>query len=144
MLHFERVRYADDRPLVLEKSWIPAAQCPDLERKDVKASLYLVLFKKYHHHIAAAHQSLRAILASELDARILDLQIGEPVMLVHGVTYLDDGRAIEAQESHFRGESMEFIIELGEHSQYARLMPHDLLRRRKSIAMKAVGSRRRN
>ena len=140
VLHFERVRYADDRPLVLEKSWIPAARCPDLKREDIKGSLYLVLFKKYHHHIAAAHQSLRAILASDLDARILDLQIGEPVMLVHGVTYLDDGRAIEAQESHFRAESIEFVIELGEYSQYARLMPHDLLRRRKSIAMKAVGS----
>jgi GntR family transcriptional regulator len=121
VLHFERVRYADDRPLVLEKSWIPAAQCPDLQREDIKASLYLVLFKKYHHHIAAAHQSLRANLASELDARILDLQIGEPVMLVQGVTYLDDGRAIEAQESHFRGDSIEFIIELGKYSQYARL-----------------------
>jgi UTRA domain len=100
----------------------------------------LVLFKKYHHHIAASHQSLRAILASELDARILDLQIGEPVMLVHGVTYLGDGRAIEVEESHFRAESIEFIIELGEYSQYARLMPHDLLRRSKSIAMKAVGT----
>jgi DNA-binding GntR family transcriptional regulator len=140
VLHFTRVRYGDDRPLVLEKSWIPAAQCPDLNREDVKASLYLVLFKKYHHHITAAHQSLRAILASELDAKILDLQIGEPVMLVQGVTYLNDGRAIEAQESHFRGESMEFIIELGEHSQYARLMPDDLLRCRKSSTMKAAGS----
>jgi GntR family transcriptional regulator len=140
VLHFVRVRYADDRPLVLEKSWIPAAQCPDLTREDVKASLYLVLFKKYQHHIAAAHQSLRAILASEQDAQILDLKIGEPVMLVHGVTYLDDGRAIEAQESHFRGESMEFTIELGEHSQYARLMPEDLLRCGKSIAMNGVES----
>jgi hypothetical protein len=79
-------------------------------------------------------------LASELDARILDLQIGEPVMLVHGVSYLDDGRAIEVEESHFRAESIEFIIELGEYSQYARLMPHGLLRRRKSTAIKAVGS----
>src|ERR1700693_4847794 len=42
VLHFAQVRYADDRPLVLEKSWIPAAQCPDLNREDVKASLYLV------------------------------------------------------------------------------------------------------
>ena len=140
VLHFERLRYADDRPLVLEKSWIPAAQCPDLKREDIRGSLYLVLSKKYHRQIAAAYQSLRAILASELDARILDLQIGEPVMLVHGVTYLDDGRAIEAQESHFRAESIEFVIELGEYSQYARLTPHNLLRRRKSIAMKAVGS----
>jgi GntR family transcriptional regulator len=140
VLHFERVRYADDRPLVLEKSWIPAAQCPELQREDIKGSLYLVLFKKYHHHIAAAHQSLRAILASELDARILGLQMGEPMMLVHGVTYLNDGRAIEAQESHFHGESIEFIIELGEHSQYARLMPHDLLRCQKSITREAVGS----
>jgi GntR family transcriptional regulator len=139
VLHFERIRYADDRPLVLEKSWIPAAQCPDLKLEDVKGSLYLVLFKKYNYHIAAAHQSLRAILSSELDARILDLRIGEPVMLVHGVTYLDDGRAIEVQESHFRSESIEFIIELGEYSHYARLMPHDLLRRRKSTAIRAAG-----
>jgi GntR family transcriptional regulator len=129
VLHFERVRYANGKPLVLEKSWIPAAQCPDLRREDVKGSLYAVLFKKYHHHLAAAHQSLRAILASESDARILDLRIGDPVMLVRGVTYLDDGRAIEVQESHFRAESIEFIIELGEYSQYARLMPHDLLGR---------------
>jgi len=139
VLHFERVRYANDKPLVLEKSWIPATECPDLKREDVTGSLYLVLFKKYQHHIAAAHQSLRAVLASELDARILDLQIGEPVMLVRGVTYLHDGRAIELQESHFRAESIEFTIELGEYSQYARLVPYDLLRRRKSTAMKAAG-----
>jgi GntR family transcriptional regulator len=140
VLHFERVRYANDQPLVIEKSWIPAAQCPDLRWEDVKGSLYSVLFEKYHHRIAAAHQSLRAILASESDARILDLQVGEPVMLVRGVTYLCDGRAIEVQESHFRAESIEFIIELGEYSQYARLMPHDLRRRRKSAAMRVLES----
>jgi GntR family transcriptional regulator len=125
VLHFERVRYADDRPLVLEKSWIPAAQCPGLKRADIKGSLYLVLFKKYHHHVAASHQILRAVLASKLDARILDLEVGQPVMLVHGVTYLADGRAIEAEESHFRAESIEFIVELGEYSKYARLMSCD-------------------
>jgi GntR family transcriptional regulator len=144
VLHFERVRYADDTPLVLEKSWISAAQCPDLTREDVEGSFYLVLFKKYHYHIGAAHQSLRAILASEQDARILDLKIGEPVMLVYGVTYLDDGRAIEAQESHFRGESIEFINELGERSQYARLMPRDMLRDTKLTAMKADASTARH
>ena len=139
VLHFERLRYADDKPLVLEKSWIPAAQCPDLKREDIKGSLYLALFKKYHHHVAAAHQSLRAILASELDARVLNLQIGEPVMLVDGVTYLEDGRAIEVEESHFRAEAIEFIIELGEYSQYARLMPEDLHRRSKATPMRAPG-----
>ena len=144
VLHFERLRYADDKPLVLEKSWIPAAQCPDLKREDIKGSLYLVLFKKYHHHVAAAHQSLRAILASELDARVLNLQIGEPVMLVDGVTYLEDGRAIEVEESHFRAEAIEFIIELGEYSQYARLMPEDLHRRSKAAAMRAPGSAARH
>jgi GntR family transcriptional regulator len=140
VLHFQRVRYADDKPLVMEKSWIPAAQCPDLRREDVKSSLYAVLFKKYHYRIAAAHQSLRAMVASESEAQTLDLKVGEPVMLVYGVTYLDDGRAIEAQESHFRAESIEFIIELGEYSQYARLMPQDLLPRGKSTALRAVES----
>ena len=46
-------------------------------------------------------------------------------MLLHGVTYLADGRAIEAEESHFRAESIEFIVELGEYSKYARLMSRD-------------------
>ena len=53
---------------------------------------------------------------------------------------MNDGRAIETQESHFRAESIEFIIELGEYSQYARLMPHDLLQRRKSTALAADGA----
>jgi GntR family transcriptional regulator len=140
VLHFERLRYANERPLVLEKSWIPAAECPNLQREDVKGSLYLVLFQKYRHHIAAAHQSLRAVLATEPDTRILGLQIGEPVMLVRGVTYLQDGRAIELQESHFRAESIEFIIELGEYSKYARLMPRDLIRRSKAMAVKSAES----
>ena len=61
-------------------------------------------------------------------------------MLVHRASYLEDGRAIEVEESHFRAESIEFIVELGEYSQYARLMPHDLLQRRKSTAMRAVES----
>jgi hypothetical protein len=61
-------------------------------------------------------------------------------MLVYGVTYLDDGRAIEAQESHFRAESIEFIIELGEYSQYARLMPQDLLPHGKSTSLRALES----
>ena len=138
VMHFERVRYADDRPLVLEKSWIQAAQCPDLKREDLKGSLYMVLYKKYRHEVAAAHQSLRAVLASELEARALQLKIGDPVMLVNGVTYLGDGRAIEVEESHFRAEAIEFIIELGEHSRYARLMPSDLLPRRRSGAMKSL------
>jgi len=118
VLHFERVRYANDRPVVLEKSWTPAAECPDLKRKDLKGSLYLILLKKYHHHIVAAHQSLPAVVASEVDARILGVQIGEPVMLVRGVTYLHDGRAIEVEESRFCARLIEFIIELGESSQY--------------------------
>src|ERR1700737_270918 len=118
VLHFERVRYADDNPLVMEKSWIPPAQFPDLTREDVEGSLYSVLFNKYHHRIAAAHQSLRAILASELDARVLDLQIGEPVMLVNGVTYLEDGRAIEVEESHFRAEPFGLIFSSAEHFKF--------------------------
>src|SRR5215469_17695897 len=69
VLYFERVRYANDRPLVLEKSWIPAAECPDLE--DVKGSLYLVLFKKYHHGCVATLELKRslAIACAKLDYR---------------------------------------------------------------------------
>lgn len=122
LVHFERVRLADGSPVVVEKIWMPHGICPDLSEKDVHGSVYKVLSDRYGLNVTAAHQALRATVADEELASMLDVAVGFPLMLVSGVSYTDEGRPVEVEESYFRSDKMEFIIELGRLSTYARLI----------------------
>lgn len=122
LIHFERVRLANGSPVVVEKIWIPRAICPDLTAEDVHGSVYKVLSERYRLNVTAAHQALRATVADDELAALLAVPVGFPLMLVSGVSYTDEGQAVEVEESYFRSDKMEFIIELGRLSTYARLI----------------------
>ncbi|CAH6337501.1 MULTISPECIES: GntR family transcriptional regulator [Erwiniaceae] len=122
VFHFERVRLANGTPVVLEKIWVPQRVCPTLSQDDVEGSVYRVLADKFNLNITAAHQALRAEIADEHLAPILGVNTGSPVMRVAGVSYTDSGTPIEVEDSWFRSDMMEFIIELGSLSTYARLI----------------------
>jgi GntR family transcriptional regulator len=120
--HFERVRLADGEPLVVEQIWVPETICPDLGMQDVQGSVYRVLADRYGLRITAAHQALRAVNVEPRVAKLLGVPDGTAVMHVAGVSYSDSGTPIEVEESWFRSDMMEFIIELGSLSTYARLI----------------------
>lgn len=122
ILHFERVRLADGVPFVLERIWMPRKICPDLSEADVHDSVYRVLQDRYGFNVTAAHQALRAVVADETLSVLLAVEVGAPLMRVSGVSFTDDGVAVEVEESFFRSDKMEFIIELGRLSTYARLI----------------------
>ncbi|MFQ6242822.1 MULTISPECIES: GntR family transcriptional regulator [Rhizobiaceae] len=122
VVHFERVRLADGIPMVLEKIWIPQEICVNLSEADVGGSVYRVLADRYGLKITAAHQALRAALADSALASTLGVTEGSAVMRVAGVSYTDAGTPVEVEESWFRSDMMEFIIELGSLSTYARLI----------------------
>jgi GntR family transcriptional regulator len=119
---FERVRFADGEPLVVEQIWIPETICPDMDMRDVEGSVYRVLADRYGLRVTAAHQALRAVNADARVAPLLNVAEGAAVMHVAGVSYSDVGTPIEVEESWFRSDLMEFIIELGTLSTYARLI----------------------
>ncbi|NLG69352.1 MAG: GntR family transcriptional regulator [Firmicutes bacterium] len=121
VFRIERLRLADEIPLVLERVWLPEALCPGLTERDLEGSLYRTLAERYGLELAAAHQTLKAVVVSGRDAARLQLPEGSPAMLVTGVTYLADGRPIEAEYSLFNGNMMEFIVDLGVYSRFARI-----------------------
>lgn len=121
----ERVRLADETPVAFERVWLPQSLCPDLTRGDLEGSLYRTLSERYGCQIVSAHQVLKAITVDGEDAERLALPNGHPVMLVTGVSYLADGRPIEVEQSLFRGDMMEFVVELGVYSKYARFAKDD-------------------
>jgi GntR family transcriptional regulator len=110
---------------VLERIWLPERLCPGLSEEEVEGSLYKTLTVRFGLNLAAAHQWLRPAVATPEMAELLDVEAGAPVMMVRGATFTSDATPVEVEESYFRGDHVEFVIELGSYSNYARLRPVD-------------------
>lgn len=119
--YIERVRFADELPILIEKLWIPQFLCPDLSEEHLKGSLYKYLSSSYGFEFQSASQVLRAVSLSPSDAILLDENPGSPALFVTGITYLKSGKPFELENTVYNSEAMEFLIEIGESSEYARI-----------------------
>lgn len=110
-LHLVRVRMADERPVAIQSALIPERLCPGLESMVLHdQSLYSVLREEYDLHPAWTEAELEAISASPEEARLLNLEKGDPVLVVHGITYSDSFEIIETVRTVYRGKGLALYI----------------------------------
>jgi GntR family transcriptional regulator len=108
-----RLRLADEEPMALETTALLASICPGLQREDLEnQSLYKVLAERWGIELDYATQSLEPILASPHEAALLHVAPGSPLLLMHRVTYNENGRAFEHVKSLYRGDRYKFVTEL--------------------------------
>ena len=108
---FNRIRYADDLPMALEYSTVPGFALPSAEA--VEDSLYTAL-QAAGHRPTRALQRLRAVLMDEERAKLLGVEAGAPGLYIERRGFLDDGRAVEATQSWYRGDAYDFVAELND------------------------------
>ncbi|CAN7488650.1 GntR family transcriptional regulator [Phenylobacterium sp. LjRoot225] len=106
---FHRIRYADDAPMALEYSTLPAFTLPGPDA--VKVSLYEALEATGHRPVRAL-QRLRAVLFTRDQAELLGIQAGDPGLLIERRGFLPDGRIVEVTQSYYRGDAYDFVAEL--------------------------------
>jgi GntR family transcriptional regulator len=112
-----RLRLADDVPMALETTTLPVSLCPGLARQDLEnQSLYRLLAERWGVRLDYATQSIEPVCASPHEASLLHVAQGMPLLLMHRITYNQDGRAIEHVKSLYRGDRYKFIIELRQKS----------------------------
>jgi len=101
----QRVRMADRIPMGLERSWLPAASCPDLpEDLEPDASLYRTLAERYGIQIASASEVVEVGRASAEEARLLRIAPCSPVFLFTRTSFLESGKPAEYVKSTYRGD----------------------------------------
>ena len=109
----KRVRLADDEPLVLETSYLPAARFPGLERVDFsKVRLYDTLTTRYGIRPVRARETFEPILLTAADAQILEKHRGDPALLVERTAFDPDGDPIEFCRSLVRSDRYRYSVEL--------------------------------
>ena len=105
----ERLRLADDVVMAYEVSVLPQSIVADPEA--IGASLYQYL-DGIGKPPARALQHIRAMNASaELAAR-LDVPVGQAVLFITRIAYLESGEAVELTHSYCRSDHYDFVAEM--------------------------------
>lgn len=108
-----RLRMADDEPMAIEHTRLPARLFPRLrEHLDQMASLYEILAREYGVRLAEAEETIETVLASPREAAILGVDTGLPLLLVSRLSLDTDGRPVEWVQSWFRGDRYKFITRI--------------------------------
>lgn len=108
VFELERLRLADDVPMMLERSYVPANLFEGLSEELLQHKpLYEVFSDDYGQFIRLAEEEFYASIALDNEAKLLDIQANSPVLHLLRKTYNDKNRMIEftfsiARADHFR------------------------------------------
>ena len=108
-----RVRIADELPLGIESSCIPAHFCPNLmEHYDPATSLYEALESHYNLRICITDEVMEVGVADAESATLLEIPPLSPVFLFTRISYLEDGTPVEHVRSVYRGDRYRIVNRL--------------------------------
>jgi len=106
-----RVRMVDDEPVAFQSTYIPQKICPGIESLDLTdKSLFAVLRKEYFIHPAWTEAIVRAKLADQKEADLLEIQAGEPVIVVSGLTFTEAFEIVESVTTIYPADDFELYI----------------------------------
>ncbi|QIH77133.1 MULTISPECIES: GntR family transcriptional regulator [Macrococcoides] len=107
-----RLRLANDKPLVLEYSYIPQSLAPDLDKFNFnKVSLYKTLSNEYQIQIDSAHETLEATILTKEEAELLNKKPKHIAMYIQRYAY-SKGQIVEYTRSLVVGDEYKYTVEL--------------------------------
>ena len=111
IVKLERLRLANDVPMMLETRYIRTDLCPGVQKQELSSSLWKVFETVYGCKPFRHSQNLRIAEITGNSASLLGLQDGTLVFLIKGTTYLENGQAIECEESLYRSDKYDLAFE---------------------------------
>lgn len=109
VIRLRRLRLANEHPMALELTVVPARLLPNLEAID--SSLYVALEAAGVRPVRALQRLSAESLGPE-DAHLLGVADGAPALYIERISYLQDGRPVEFTRCHYRGDAYDFVVEL--------------------------------
>jgi GntR family transcriptional regulator len=109
VLYLRRVRFVNDRPIMVCDSYLPAERFPHLgEEPFIRGSLYATLEERYGCSVMESDRHVEAaeIVEHEI-AELLETSLFSPILLLKGLTFTKENVIIEYMVSHI-GEGVSF------------------------------------
>lgn len=109
----DRVRSADEVPVILEHRYVVHRLCPKLTKAQAEGSLYHTWTVKHGLKIGGANDVIRAVLLSADEAQHLRTATNSPALEVVSVGYLEDDTPLWWERTLYRSDQYEFHSRLG-------------------------------
>jgi GntR family transcriptional regulator len=109
----ERLRLADNWPIAVETSWLPAARFPGLTRLiRVHGSLHAILASHYGISMQTGEESIETAPATPREAGPLRVDVGTPMLVVSRQNFDPDDTPVEFGRTWFRGDRVTLVTRL--------------------------------
>ncbi len=100
-----RLRSVQNEKVLVSTTYIPEALCANLVHDDLtNVSLYRWLQTRYGLTVARAERNIEAVAAQQKEARLLDIALYSPLLLLESVVYLPNGKPLEYSSTFHRGD----------------------------------------
>jgi GntR family transcriptional regulator len=108
-----RLRFVENSPIQLVNTYIPLDLCPALADVDLtNRSLYEFLEHECGLWISRGRRYIEAVAANDVEAKLLGIERGAPLIALDSISYLENGRPIEYYHAVHRGDRSRFEVEL--------------------------------
>jgi GntR family transcriptional regulator len=111
VVRLERLRLADDIPMMLETRYIRTDLCPQIEEEELSSSLWRVFEEKYGLKPSRHSQGMTIATVSGDSASLLTLNDNSLVFMIKGITFVQENEPIECEESLYRSDKYELTFE---------------------------------
>lgn len=105
-----RVRLLNDRPYVIEQTYMSPTVIPGLTLDILNHSIYSYIENDLGLRIGAAQKTTSADISNETDHKELGLSEVEPVLVVEQIAFLDNGVPFEYSISRHRYDLFRFSV----------------------------------
>ncbi|MGV2986065.1 GntR family transcriptional regulator [Vibrio sp. E150_011] len=108
LYHITRVRILDNNPNVIEDTYMPINVITGLSKQHIENSIYDYIGNELGLKIHSSTLEITVIPASELEAEHMNLSVGDSVVNVEQVVYLDNGDTFEYSNVKHLCENFKF------------------------------------
>ncbi|MFD1466088.1 GntR family transcriptional regulator [Lapidilactobacillus mulanensis] len=112
----KRLRLFDQQPFMIETGYIPIKIVPELSREIVSGSIFNYLQNEKNQTVTKSYLTISAEPSTAEDQQELHLKPVEPVGVMAGTFFLDDGTPFEYSRMHLHYQFMKYntFVTLGE------------------------------
>ncbi len=110
IFYVRRLNSANGEPIAVEHTFVPASKVPKLDGIDLGVFSLYEVYGFYDVNPVRAYETLDLIALEARDARMLDVEPGQTVLLFTCYTYDKSDDVIEYTTSYTRGDKCSFTV----------------------------------
>ncbi|WP_071396302.1 GntR family transcriptional regulator [Bacillus tuaregi] len=103
-----RLRLFEEEPFMIETGYIPIKIVQNLNQKIIEGSIFHYLEEAHNMAVTKSFLSIYAEPSTENDQELLHLKEHEPVGIMEGIFFLDNGTPFEFSQMRFHYKYMKF------------------------------------